>query len=80
MLSTRLANVPKGFYVKEVTLGGVPVNGNRLPVGGMATGAELRISIGRDGGFLSVQVQRRAGQTPAGCLGGGLSRGRHRRK
>ncbi len=62
LLSTRLANVPKGFYVREVTLGGVPVNGNRLPVGGMANGAELRISIGRDGGFLSVQVRDEQGK------------------
>jgi hypothetical protein len=62
LLSTRLANVPKGFYVKDVTLGGVPVHDNRLPVGGMATGAELRISIGRDGGTLSVQVKDEQGK------------------
>ena len=62
LLSTRLANVPKGFYVKEVTLGGVPVQGNRLPLGGVATGAELRISIGRDGGFLGVQVRDEQGK------------------
>ncbi len=62
LLSTRLANVPKGFYVKDVTLGGVPVQGNRLPLGGVAAGTELRISIGRDGGSLGVQVRDEQGK------------------
>lgn len=62
LLSTRLANVPKGFYVKDVTLGGVPVEGNRLPLGGVAAGTELRISIGRDGGTLGVQVRDEQGK------------------
>jgi hypothetical protein len=62
LLSTRLTNAPKGFYVKDVTLGGAPVHGNRLPLGGVAAGAELRISIGRDGGSLSVQVKDEQGK------------------
>jgi hypothetical protein len=62
LLSTRLTNAPRGFYVKDVTLAGVPVRGNRLPLGGVASGAELRISIGRDGGYLSVQVKDEQGQ------------------
>jgi hypothetical protein len=46
LLSTRLTNAPKGFYVKDVTLGGAPVHGNRLPLGGVTAGAELRSPLG----------------------------------
>ena len=73
VLSYDLRQAPAGYYVKGAACGGVPVVARRLP---LSCSPELRITVARDGGTLSVQVQDADGKpvpdvwvvaTPAGA-------------
>jgi hypothetical protein len=54
VLSYDVRQIPKGYYVKRAACGGAPVVARRLP---SSCSPELRLTVARDGGTLSVQVQ-----------------------
>jgi protocatechuate 3,4-dioxygenase beta subunit len=60
--SVRIPTLPGGLYVKDITYGNTSVVRGPLRLGSAVTGAELRVIIGQDGGFLRVKVADKDGK------------------
>jgi hypothetical protein len=61
-----IRGLPGGYYVKDITYGGVSVFGKRIPVGKAVGSAELRILVARDGGSLAFRVTDEEGKPVVG--------------